>query len=93
MQFVELKRKGNIVVTLRPFSDNLWYFQVTEEVKEQYGDWYQCRVLKRTWPIYHLNWLNKVLKGDKYRAFFNKRAERLCNKYHKQARENEHGIQ
>lgn len=81
MNFVELKKMGNIVVTLRPWSDDFWYFQVTKEVKEQDSQWYQCTILKRTLPIYNLKILNRLLKGDKYKVFFDKRAKRLCIKY------------
>lgn len=81
MNFIELLKMGNIVVTLRPWSENFWYFQVTREVKEPGSQWFQCTTLKRTLPIYNLKLLNKLLKGNRYKAFFDKKAKSLCMKY------------
>lgn len=78
---VELVRKNNISVTLKKWSDSLWYFEVTKEIKDTNSDWYTCTTLKRTLPIYHLAFFNRILKGDRYKKFFKKKAEKLCRKY------------
>lgn len=75
--FVELYRSKNLVVTLRKWSENLWYLQVTREIKEPNSQWYQCTVLKRTLPIYHLEFIYKFIKGTEYTNFFDRRAKKL----------------
>ncbi|OMC81820.1 hypothetical protein BK128_21355 [Viridibacillus sp. FSL H7-0596] len=81
MYHFELIRKNGIVVTLRKWSEKLWFFEVTEEIKEKHSQWYSCRTLKRTLPIYHLGLINTVLKGNRYKNFFHNKAEKLYVKY------------
>lgn len=78
---VELVRKNNISVTLKKWSNSLWFFEVTREVKDSNSDWYTCTTLKRTLPIYHLRFLDRVLKGATYRNLFQRKARKLCDKY------------
>lgn len=80
--FVELINKNNIRVTLKKWSDGFWFFEVTREIEDENNvGYYNCTVLKRSFPVYNLYILDKILKGDKYNKYFDKKAKKLCLKY------------
>lgn len=81
---IHLIHKKNIHVTLKKWSENWWYFEVTEEIKDVDSQWYTCTSLKKTLPIYNLKLLDKILTGDKYKNFFQWKAKKLCEKYQKE---------